>query len=169
MNIAVAQQALARYVAAASTIERLLARDDIDAATFRAAEALNSELDTRIAVLDIHRSPSSSLRVDGVVSEEDRVSVNPGPHVIHVEEEGFLPHREEIEAAPGQVHRVNVTLLPRETMEIDPRRRRRRILGVVGAVVVAAVAATVLGLMLRSETADVPACPPGDLCFEVRP
>ncbi|MFK7999027.1 MAG: hypothetical protein AB8H86_05495 [Polyangiales bacterium] len=170
LNIAVAQQALARYVTAAESLDMLQERDDVDAATFRAAEALRRELDARIAVLVIERPEGSALRVDALPAESNRVSVNPGPHVIAVEQDGFLSFRREVEAEPGQVHRIEVQLMARETIEIDPRRRRRRILGVVLSAAVVTAGAVLLGVLLGgSNTATVPSCPPQDLCFQVRP
>lgn len=170
INIAVAQQALARYVTAAESLDALQDRDDVDAATFRAAEALRTELDARIAVFVIERPVGSSLRVDALPSESNRISVNPGPHVLVVEQDGFLSFRREVEAEPGEVHRIAVQLMPRETIEIDPRRRRRRILGIVLSTAVVTAGAVLLGVLLGgSNSAAVPSCPPQDLCFQVRP
>lgn len=170
LNIAVAQQALARYVTAAESLDTLQSRDDVDAATFRAAEALRTELDARIAVFVIERPDGSTLRVDALPEESNRVSVNPGAHVLVVEQDGFLSFRREVEAVPGEVHRIAVQLMARETIEIDPRRRRRRILGIVLSTVAVTAGAVLLGVLLGgSNTATVPSCPPQDLCFQVRP
>ena len=116
-NLALAYRGVGRYRDAVDAFERYLADPATAGDTARAAAVQQEIRDLRAALASLDLAldpPSASIRVDGRprVFPGDRLSLDPGAHVLEFTAEGRLPHREELSLDPGETARLSVRLDP---------------------------------------------------------
>ncbi|MGE0785129.1 MAG: PEGA domain-containing protein [Sandaracinaceae bacterium] len=107
-NLAVCFYALNRYVEAEAELTRYLAAADraSEGASYDDAERMLAHARSAIGELTIEVEPSDArVMVDGVAvatGPRRSVAVNPGPHVVRVEAEGYAPQLATVVTSAGE-------------------------------------------------------------------
>lgn len=117
-QIALAEQALGRFVDAEAHLREALAADDAFIRRHRRLlETALDEIGTQLADLRIAGTPPGATvivsgREVGALPLANPVRVAIGTVVVEVRAEGFEPHREEIEVAVGETRELTIELTP---------------------------------------------------------
>lgn len=116
LNLGTAQKMLGRRVAAAKTYEKYLADPKRDRKRVRQVKKLLAELDAKLGRLEIQiHEPGARVLLDGqqIGRSPQQIArrVEPGPHMIAAEKDGFTPSLATVTVGAGDVRRVQLRLV----------------------------------------------------------